>query len=215
MLSLDAYFKDPGIACLSRLYTMINQMETTGLPTLSLDERLILRTTERKDMFDEKFPDVDPPLNSAILRRAPSSPSLGKPIRNSSGSAEVLEASDHRSVSSGSLSSLTSKEDAAATASVDDFGSIQSRSRANTVNSTLASSIEEARGYLPSLPGANDRAGTPGLPPGRPKDTHHFDTKVTMQGKPVPIHIPLGTFPEEIGDVCSFPHSSSNLFPHC
>ena len=179
-------------------------MEVAGLPSLSLDERIILRTSERKDMFDEKFPDGDP-------SRAPPSPNpaarTSQPPAESSAS-EVLETTsdDHRSASSGSISSLASKRDDDNQSSTEDFGHFRSRSRANT----FSSSIEESgRGYAGPGPGPDhkgERASTPVFSSGRPKDTHLFETSIVVHGKKMPMQIPLGTFPEEIGDVSLFKH---------
>ena len=105
-------------------------MDVTGLPSLSLDERIVLRTSERKDMFDDKFPDGEP---------APK------------GATEVLEgASDHRSASSGSLSSLASasKRDGRDDDSTDEFGSGRSRSRANTFSSSIEEGGQIGRAHV-------------------------------------------------------------------
>jgi hypothetical protein len=203
LLALEDYYNEPSVACLSRLYNAINAMDLSTLPLLSLDERLILRTSERKDMFEEKFADsastttttTDGASSSIHLRRTPSSQSLSR----SNGSTEVLDTFDHRSGSSGSISSLTSisKDPGTYDNSTDDL-SWRTRSRANTVNSSEDGRPQFAGIQL--MPGG-ERATTPAVPSGRPKDTHWFDSKIEYNGIQLPIRLPLATFPDEIGDV--------------
>lgn len=56
LLALEDYFRNPSVAVLANLYDSLNAIDTTGLPFLTLAERQILRTTDRKDLFEEKFP---------------------------------------------------------------------------------------------------------------------------------------------------------------
>ena len=56
LLALEDYFRNPSVAVLANLYDSLNAIDTTGLPALTLAERQILRTTDRKDLFEEKFP---------------------------------------------------------------------------------------------------------------------------------------------------------------
>ncbi|GAA5874615.1 hypothetical protein JCM3774_004662 [Rhodotorula dairenensis] len=58
LLALEDYFRNPSIAILANLYDSLNAIDTTGLPFLTLPERQILRTSDRKDLFEEKFPPV-------------------------------------------------------------------------------------------------------------------------------------------------------------
>ncbi|KAK0522061.1 hypothetical protein OC834_006426 [Tilletia horrida] len=55
LLALDDYFANPGIDCLARLYEAINNMDLTGMPSFSVPEKLILRASERRDLFEERF----------------------------------------------------------------------------------------------------------------------------------------------------------------
>lgn len=174
-------------------------MDLTSLPPLSLDERLVLRTTERKDMFEEKFRDTE--VNSSeIVSRSTSAHSLSHIAQPSTEEVREILEEDHRSISSsGSLSSIASKE--ALSASMEDHQSWQrSKSRTETVGSS-----EEWVGSR-----NDNRSSTPSAATGRPKDTHWYDTKISYCGIPLPIRIPLGTFPEEVGDA-SFPSRSINF----
>lgn len=56
LLALEDYFNNPSVSVLAALYDSLNAIDTTGLPWLSLHERQILRTSDRKDLFEERFP---------------------------------------------------------------------------------------------------------------------------------------------------------------
>ena len=55
LLALDDYFSNPSQDCLARLFDAINSMDVTGAPVLTRYEKLIMRASERKDIFAEKF----------------------------------------------------------------------------------------------------------------------------------------------------------------
>jgi hypothetical protein len=54
-MALDDYFVLPDVECLARLFDAVNAMDISRAPVLSRDEMLIMRATERKDVFAEKF----------------------------------------------------------------------------------------------------------------------------------------------------------------
>ncbi|KAG8702880.1 hypothetical protein FRC08_003195 [Ceratobasidium sp. 394] len=54
-MALDDYFVQPDVQCLARLFDAVNAMDISRAPVLSRDEMLIMRATERKDVFAEKF----------------------------------------------------------------------------------------------------------------------------------------------------------------
>lgn len=51
------------------MYEAINSIDTSLAPSLSLDERMVLRCSERRDLFEEKF--VDEPLTSPAATLSP------------------------------------------------------------------------------------------------------------------------------------------------
>lgn len=173
------------------------------MPILSRDERIVLRTSERKDVFEEKFRSLllsaaESPTSSRLpTSKLPSSSSLAEIMDDSQ---EIIDGSDARSVSSGGGLSLDS---GSLNRSTDN---LTPRSRADTMTSAssgdgrLSQHSAGAGGVGSLLPG-NERSTTPMPHAGRPKDTHYFETRITYTGIPLPIRIPLSTFPEEIGDV--------------
>ena len=67
LMALDDYFMNPSQDCLARLFDAINSIDISKAPMLTRHEKLILRTSERKDLFIEKFED--------LLKPAPPDPS--------------------------------------------------------------------------------------------------------------------------------------------
>ncbi|TFY73961.1 hypothetical protein EWM64_g10052, partial [Hericium alpestre] len=55
LLALDDYFNAPSQDCLARLFDAINAMDISAAPVLTRYEKLIMRHSERKDVFAEKF----------------------------------------------------------------------------------------------------------------------------------------------------------------
>ncbi|KAG8922709.1 hypothetical protein FRC01_013697 [Tulasnella sp. 417] len=55
LMALENYYSEPSVECLVRLFDSINAMDISLSPTLTRDEKLISRVSERKDLFSEKF----------------------------------------------------------------------------------------------------------------------------------------------------------------
>ena len=77
-MALDDYFANPSQECLTRLFDAINAMDISHAPSLTRDEKLIMRITERKDLFMEKFtPIQNIPLSNASTTSVNKRPSQG------------------------------------------------------------------------------------------------------------------------------------------
>ena len=61
LLALDDYFANPSQDCLARLFDAINSMDVTGAPQLTRFEKLVMRASERKDIFSDKFASLKVP----------------------------------------------------------------------------------------------------------------------------------------------------------
>ncbi|GBE83981.1 spindle pole body interacting protein [Sparassis latifolia] len=57
VMALDDYFANPSQDCLARLFDAINSMDISMAPVLTRYEKLIMRASERKDVFLDKFDD--------------------------------------------------------------------------------------------------------------------------------------------------------------
>ncbi|GLB37694.1 putative docking domain of Afi1 for Arf3 in vesicle trafficking [Lyophyllum shimeji] len=55
LMALDDYFSDPSQDCLARLFDAVNAMDLSGAPLLTRHEKIVMRSSERKDIFSEKF----------------------------------------------------------------------------------------------------------------------------------------------------------------
>src|SRR5467141_2000212 len=55
LLALDDYFSDPSQECLARLFDAVNSMDLSGAPILTRHEKMVMRSSDRKDIFSEKF----------------------------------------------------------------------------------------------------------------------------------------------------------------
>jgi hypothetical protein len=55
LLALDDYFSDPSQECLARLFDAVNSMDLSVAPILTRHEKMVMRSSDRKDIFLEKF----------------------------------------------------------------------------------------------------------------------------------------------------------------
>ncbi len=191
LLALDDYFREPGPDCLARLYESINRLDLSAAPSFSRAEKLVLRGSDRRDLFEERFvaaPRTDteaPGLASAIpadtVETARSSPTATNPV----------DAPRHRKDSTSTIASETrSLRKKLSAASLRQPLGARRGSSATSINGTAIGQDRRSNPY-PSSP----------LPAtSRPRDTHFFDTVLTYSNVPLPIRVPLTTFPEEVGE---------------
>lgn len=55
VLALEEYFNSPTEDTLAHLFTSLNEMDLSQMPTLNYLERTILTSSDNKDMFREKY----------------------------------------------------------------------------------------------------------------------------------------------------------------
>ena len=67
-MALDDYFSDPSQDCLARLFDAVNAMDISMAPTLTRNEKLVMRVSERKDIFAEKFVEKRPSTSNSSNR---------------------------------------------------------------------------------------------------------------------------------------------------
>ena len=84
-MALDDYFLNPSKDCLSRLFDAVNSMDISGAPVLTRHEKLIMRCSERKDVFVEKF---RPPESVPSTATTANQPLLSKYGHGRDGSLE-------------------------------------------------------------------------------------------------------------------------------
>lgn len=122
-MALDDYFSDPSQDCLARLFDAVNSMDISQTPRLSRYEKLIMRTSERKDLFIEKYEDL-------------MKPKVVEPVRHNG---------HHASDSTGSHSSF---EDGIMMRARDDKGKGNDAAQRDPGSSTT--SLQAANQYSPS-----------------------------------------------------------------
>ncbi|KAJ7678700.1 stabilization of polarity axis-domain-containing protein [Mycena rosella] len=71
LMALDDYFSDPSQDCLARLFDAVNSMNLSGAPILTRNEKIVMRSSERKDIFSEKFVHLAPPLQGWNTSKTP------------------------------------------------------------------------------------------------------------------------------------------------
>ncbi|KAF9236644.1 docking domain of Afi1 for Arf3 in vesicle trafficking-domain-containing protein [Melanogaster broomeanus] len=229
LLALDDYFANPSQDCLARLFDAINSMDVTGAPELTRYEKLILRASDRKDIFSENGP------NSNLQHKTTSSAGS-----HSSEDGVLIRARNlqydsvrDRSTTESSASSSHQQQPNPSSPSDSSFSlggsavwvgdeSVVLDSQVGVAiggepgsfasgNSTLASrgrsstdaSSSSSNGFgreRNAYSGAIPTTSDPHLRSGLSKDTHFFQTTIAYKGHQLPIKLPLATFPEEVGD---------------
>jgi hypothetical protein len=71
LMALDDYYNDPSQDALARLFDAVNSMDISGAPVLNRNEKIVMRSSERKDIFAEKFVHVKDVLNYPPAHRHP------------------------------------------------------------------------------------------------------------------------------------------------
>ncbi|PWN32171.1 spindle pole body interacting protein [Meira miltonrushii] len=203
LLALDEYFRQPGVEVLAKLFDALNSLNLSKMPSLSYNEKRILRASDRRDLFEDRF--ASSSRSVASLRPLNSTPGRSAtPLNAMHGSAYADENERGRAESydtapvarlrsrSGSGSSTHSNEDTL-------MKKHQSQSALQQVLSTSrspsASMGQEGHGGL----GVNTISKAHML--SKVKDTHVWETSVAY-GKiqELPIRVPTDVFDEEVGE---------------
>ncbi|KAH8101127.1 spindle pole body interacting protein [Cristinia sonorae] len=229
LMALDDYFTNPSQDCLARLFDAINSIDISRAPILTRYEKLILRTSERKDLFIEKFEEL---LKPNPPPEPPAKPSSSfKPGHATSDSAGSLNSFDEGIVlrkgkeRKGPTSSLTSLQQQSQYSPSE--GSFSLDGSAVWVGDESGLDQIPPGAQAPHPPGSNGSASIYGrkstdasssssqqqlrreesgaVPSAVPnpaalKDTHFFPTMMYYNDHMIPIRLPLSTFPEEVGD---------------
>lgn len=222
LLALDDYFRTPSIDVLIRLFDSLNSLDLSAMPVFTREEKLILRATERRDFFEERFKDALPPRAASGLRNM-TTLSLDEEdeahpnTRSRSGSASTTQSSiaeeannrapsglgrttpklPHRpslaSLRPGSSGSGLLRRRPSAAAQ------LQLLQSQHSLNGGVDGSHSSLSASLYSKKGGNSPMPMPGH--GKVKDTHYWETSIAY-GKlsDLPIRIPTDVFCEEIGE---------------
>ncbi|KAG8733344.1 hypothetical protein FRC12_018912, partial [Ceratobasidium sp. 428] len=214
-MALDDYFIQPDVQCLARLFDAVNAMDISRAPVLSRDEMLIMRATERKDVFAEKFfgtelhadtaPKDSRGMGSIDLTSAATSlegfddaPTTTRSRKSSITSDSTRSHSPPTSLrlkNGGSHEDVTAKPNGEPTPRTS-LDRMSVASSAHVTNRVDSSSV--GHGSIAPVTGRIIRS----------KNTHFYTSFVRypqFKGSGVghldlPVNFPLSTFPEEVGD---------------
>jgi hypothetical protein len=214
LIGLEDYFLDPSMDCLGRIYDALNAIDVSQAPVLSRSEKLIMRLSERTDIFAEKFSTnrrpISNPNSDAIAKDYAQSETFSVILNGSAAASNDSLARENRPASR--LSSDTSVSESSSMKEWSEAGmtaTVTESTAATTERETLASrqqarSSFDSRSVSDSLVGgaAPTSASHSSLPgQANVRDTHFFETSIAYKGFTLPIKLPLSTFSEEIGDV--------------
>ncbi|KAG9313406.1 stabilization of polarity axis-domain-containing protein, partial [Chiua virens] len=224
LLALDDYFANPSQDCLARLFDAINSMDVTGAPELIRSEKLVMRASERKDIFGEKF--ASPKIPDNVPGFTGSHGKLQHKATSSSGSHSsedgmLIRRPPHaegstreRSTTESSVASSLPRPSPPSDSSFslggsavwvgDESGILDNQvgvaiggGPGSVTSGTQTISLERPmRAAAARIPTTSDSHLRSGLS----KDTHFFQTTIAYKGHQLPIKLPLATFPEEVGD---------------
>ncbi|KIS68689.1 uncharacterized protein UMAG_03261 [Mycosarcoma maydis] len=192
LLALDDYFKNPGADCLTRLYDSINRLDLSAAPCFTRAEKLLLRGSDRRDLFEERFvafqrTDVDPtPIATTPSEEMETA--RFSPTGIAGDEAAPRRRTDSTSTFSSETKSLRKK---LSTASLRPALGARRGSSANSIIGAAASVTDRRSNSTPVIASTGSA---------RPRDTHFFDAVLTYRSVPLPIRVPLTTFPEEVGE---------------
>ncbi|CAG8754925.1 12069_t:CDS:2, partial [Acaulospora morrowiae] len=171
LLALDKYFQEPSVEVLASLYQAVNSMDCRYMPEFNAHEKAILRASENKDMFEEKF---IPYENSR------------KHIRDNSGTGNEQPSNEGSGKVSG-ITSGTEENPNSIYMNNDDYMPVSEEEKERLERERLANLKKGT--YIDLMPNLNKN-----------KDRHFFETKIVYNGIKLPIRVPLTVNPEEVGD---------------
>ncbi|KIJ32139.1 hypothetical protein M422DRAFT_783555 [Sphaerobolus stellatus SS14] len=200
-IALQEYFNDPSDDCITRLYDAVNAMDISLAPSLSRYEKLIMRNSERRDVFVEKFirPFAVPVETNNSNSHLDDESTLVRGSSISMRSRSISAVSDTPTrVRTDSLSSVISKTESgeSTSSSVIWVGEGTPRARTSLDDSSVGSGSHH-NGVSAAL-STDSHSHTPRI--GASFDTHFFDTTIMYKKTKLNIKLPLSTFPEEVGD---------------
>ncbi|KZT25701.1 spindle pole body interacting protein [Neolentinus lepideus HHB14362 ss-1] len=229
LMALDDYFADPSQECFARLFDAINSMDISGAPTLCRYEKLVMRTSERKDMFAEKFAPQKEASHVPAKAQHRQTPSWGshssfedgvmtrardsESVRDRDQAVQDLTVTNNYRGQPAHTQGQYSPTDTSFGSAVwvgDESGleGVPQSMGATMANTGSKSSIRgrsstdasSSSSHVYAYGVSNIGATSFSLPTGMVKDTHFFQTSIAYRGHTLPIKMPLSTFPEEVGD---------------
>lgn len=182
------------------------------VPELTRHEKLVMRLSDRTDLFAEKFArrssrevpveliSLGSGINDTVansLKRNGSYELLGQPLARSRSAASLQHHSRTGSGASAGAPSDTSHNSTGIAPSGDDAAQESSTDQSTALNAA-SESLKSRDDFLPTASSDSSHLAMR-RPPNR--DTHFYETSIKYANIPLPIKVPVSTFPEEAGDV--------------
>ncbi|KAF5381150.1 hypothetical protein D9757_009432 [Collybiopsis confluens] len=219
LIALDDYLANPSQDVLARLFDAVNALDLAAAPVLSRDEKLVMRISERKDIFAEKHKYLGPTQtlhrstnsDASIPERPPTRPSNPTPVPDLDSIPNTTGTGDVSFVWVGDDSSVDGSLAGGSDYTTDGGSTIVGSSRARS-STDASSSSSSSHLHLPRVPitrsgssyGSHESQATKIGPASYMgsgmQDTHFFTTTVEYNDHKLPIKMPLSTFSEEVGD---------------
>ncbi|WWC88583.1 uncharacterized protein L201_003495 [Kwoniella dendrophila CBS 6074] len=197
LLALEEYFLSPSPEILARLYDSANAISTAGMPRLTRYERILLRSSERKDLLEEKFGLTEPLTGTE---------ENFEEIASETGHI-FLEGTQESLPRPASGSAMSNHRKTLSSSSGIRMGMVRKGSSGSTSQAHLATPPSK-EGRLTPDTGTNYSYANPTIADqhnhtkrkGVPRDTHFFETEARFKKITVPIRIPMTVFDEDVGD---------------
>ncbi|WWC70797.1 uncharacterized protein I206_104749 [Kwoniella pini CBS 10737] len=195
LLALEEYFMSPSPEILARLFDSANAISTAGMPRLTRYERILLRSSERKDLFEEKF-GISEPMSGTQ--------EMFEDLSSEPGHETIPDGNENSKFRDGSASGGTSSSATTTSLKSNHRKTLSSSSGvARMIRKGSASSQTHSPFHLATPPSKEGRL-TPEIDKGRrkgvPRDTHFFETEARFKKITVPVRIPMTVFDEDVGD---------------
>jgi hypothetical protein len=210
VIALDEYYKNPTEACVKDIYDTLNSLDLSMVPSLTRHEKLVMRLSDRKDLFADKFARRSSREVGTVKLNNNAQTSSANSIKLN-GSYEVIPPPISRSKSTSSLKQHHRNDSGASGGLASDMSHNSSSSavwvgddsqQENLPDSTSASDLqgEAVRSHDDLAASSSDSShlAKRRLPH---RDTHFHETTINYANIPIPIKVPVSAFPEEVGDV--------------
>ncbi|WVQ65758.1 uncharacterized protein L199_003936 [Kwoniella botswanensis] len=201
LLALEEYFLSPSPEILARLFDSANAISTAGMPRLTRYERILLRCSERKDLFEEKF-GITEPLSGTkeVFEDLNSEPGHGTGSMSENGHGNEDLPRTGSGSGSGSASTPTSTSNHRKTLSSSSGVQMVRKGSSSSQQFHLATPPSREGRLTPDVGYGGVTTGNHGKRKGVPRDTHFFETEARFKKITVPIRIPMTVFDEDVGD---------------
>ena len=224
LIALDKYYENPTEACVKDIFDTLNSLDLSMVPSLTRHEKLVMRLSDRTDVFSEKFArrssrELPAEIAASTLNSTNGTASTSSSKLN--GSYEVVGEALTRSKSATSLkqhqrSGSSTSADPPSEVSHNSSGSVvwvgddSQHESLGDAGLSVNRSADALRSRDDLLTVSSD-SGHFAKRRIAQRDTHFYETSVKYANIPLPIKIPVSAFAEEVGDVSLGPHYTENI----